>query len=225
MCPIIYGIHPVEEALKSSRLQIQKILISAQTPHPPLQSILDLANKKKIPVTLTHKEILERMTKGGVHQNVVGLIQETPYADVRSILSYWKKKGTMRNMQDLKDAIYHGAVKRIRPKVMTVATIIMGLLPIMWSAGTGSDVMKRIAAPMVGGVVTSAIMELAVYPAIYLLWKGRKFKRDNLLLFPEDDLDKFDNRQCDYLKSDHPKAYLRSSPVKPGLPDRLLCYP
>jgi len=94
MCPIIYGIHPVEEALKSSRLQIQKILISAQTPHPPLQSILDLANKKKIPVALTHQETLERMTKGGVHQNVVGLIQETPYADVRSILSYWKKKGT-----------------------------------------------------------------------------------------------------------------------------------
>jgi Cu(I)/Ag(I) efflux system membrane protein CusA/SilA len=60
---------------------------------------------------------------------------------------------------------------------MTVATIIMGLLPIMWSAGTGSDVMKRIAAPMVGGVVTSAIMELAVYPAIYLLWKGRQFRK------------------------------------------------
>ncbi len=90
----------------------------------------------------------------------------------------WKKKGMMRNIDDLKDAIYHGAVKRIRPKVMTVATIIMGLLPIMWSAGTGSDVMKRIAAPMVGGVVTSAIMELAVYPAIYLLWRGRAFKKE-----------------------------------------------
>lgn len=91
--------------------------------------------------------------------------------------SDWQKKGKMNNEADLKDAIYHGAVKRIRPKIMTVATIIMGLLPIMWGTGTGSDVMKRIAAPMVGGVVTSAIMELAVYPAIYLLWKGRAFHR------------------------------------------------
>lgn len=91
--------------------------------------------------------------------------------------SDWQKKGQMNNEADLKDAIYHGAVKRIRPKVMTVATIIMGLLPIMWGTGAGSDVMKRIAAPMVGGVVTSALMELAVYPAIYLLWKGRKFRK------------------------------------------------
>jgi copper/silver efflux system protein len=90
----------------------------------------------------------------------------------------WKQKGLMRTIEDLKDAIYHGAVKRIRPKIMTVATIIMGLIPIMWSTGTGADVMKRIAAPMVGGVVTSAIMELAVYPAIYLLWKGRKLSKE-----------------------------------------------
>ena len=88
--------------------------------------------------------------------------------------SDWQKKSQMNNEADLKDAIYHGAVKRIRPKIMTVATIIMGLLPIMWGTGAGSDVMKRIAAPMVGGVVTSALMELAVYPAIYLVWKGRK---------------------------------------------------
>jgi len=94
----------------------------------------------------------------------------------------WKKKRQMRNVADLKDAIYHGAVKRIRPKIMTVATIILGLLPIMWSHGAGSDVMKRIAAPMIGGVVTSAIMELAVYPAIYLLWKGRKLTGDEASL-------------------------------------------
>ncbi len=85
----------------------------------------------------------------------------------------WKKKGLMRHHDDLRDAIYHGAVRRIRPKIMTVATIIAGLLPIMWSLGAGADVMKRIAAPMVGGVVTSALMELAVYPVIYYLWKGR----------------------------------------------------
>ena len=63
--------------------------------------------------------------------------------------------------------IFDGAVRRIRPKVMTAAVIIAGLLPIMWSTGTGSDVMKRIAAPMVGGVITSVIMELLVFPVIY----------------------------------------------------------
>lgn len=65
-----------------------------------------------------------------------------------------------------------GAVKRIRPKIMTVCVILAGLIPIMFSHGTGSDVMKRIAAPMVGGVVTSTILELIIYPAIYLIWKG-----------------------------------------------------
>jgi Cu(I)/Ag(I) efflux system membrane protein CusA/SilA len=78
-----------------------------------------------------------------------------------------KRKGLMNTMGDLKEAIVDGAVKRIRPKIMTASVIIAGLLPIMWSTGTGSDVMKRIAAPMVGGVVTSVIMELMVYPVIY----------------------------------------------------------
>jgi 23S rRNA (guanosine2251-2'-O)-methyltransferase len=92
MTQIIYGIHPVEEALKSSSLQIQKILISTQKPPPPLQRIVDLANQKKIPVTVTTKEFLERMTNGGVHQNIVGLLKETSYADVEDILSHWKKE-------------------------------------------------------------------------------------------------------------------------------------
>ncbi len=78
-----------------------------------------------------------------------------------------REKGLMNTMGDLKEAIFDGAVKRIRPKIMTASVIIAGLLPIMWSTGTGSDVMKRIAAPMVGGVVTSVIMELLVYPVIY----------------------------------------------------------
>jgi Cu(I)/Ag(I) efflux system membrane protein CusA/SilA len=78
-----------------------------------------------------------------------------------------RQKGLMNTMGDLKEAIFDGAVKRIRPKIMTVSVIIAGLLPIMWSTGTGSDVMKRIAAPMVGGVVTSALMELLVYPVVY----------------------------------------------------------
>jgi Cu(I)/Ag(I) efflux system membrane protein CusA/SilA len=87
-----------------------------------------------------------------------------------------KKKGMLNTISDLKEAIVHGAVKRIRPKIMTVMAASMGLLPIMWSMGTGSDVMKRIAAPMVGGLFTSFIMELLVYPAIYLLWKKREVK-------------------------------------------------
>ena len=88
------------------------------------------------------------------------------------------KKGLMRGLNDLKDAIHHGAVQRVRPKIMTASVIIAGLLPIMWSHGTGADVMKRIAAPMVGGVVTSVLLELAVYPVIYFLWKGWRLKRD-----------------------------------------------
>ena len=83
-----------------------------------------------------------------------------------------KKRGAI-TLSALKEAIDHGAVRRVRPKIMTASVIIAGLLPIMWSHGAGSDVMKRIAAPMVGGVATSVIMELLVYPAIYFLWKKK----------------------------------------------------
>ncbi len=88
-------------------------------------------------------------------------------------LAYYRAKaeGRLRSLGDLHEAILQGAVKRIRPKFMTVACMIMGLVPIMWSAGTGADVMKRIAAPMIGGIVTSFILELMVYPAIYEVWK------------------------------------------------------
>jgi Cu(I)/Ag(I) efflux system membrane protein CusA/SilA len=82
-----------------------------------------------------------------------------------------KKEGRLRNMEDLHQAIQNGAVKRIRPKLMTVACMFLGLLPIMWSTGTGSDVMKHIAAPMIGGILTSFILELVVYPVIYEIWK------------------------------------------------------
>jgi Cu(I)/Ag(I) efflux system membrane protein CusA/SilA len=85
-----------------------------------------------------------------------------------------KAKGMLRNRADLVEAIVHGAVKRVRPKAMTVFAAFIGLLPIMWSLGTGADLMKRIAAPMVGGLVTSFGLELLVYPAIYLLWKERE---------------------------------------------------
>lgn len=89
----------------------------------------------------------------------------------------WQDKGLMRGIKDLIDAIHHGAVKRVRPKIMTASVIIAGLIPIMWSNGAGADVMKRIAAPMLGGVVTSVLMELAVYPVIYYLWKSWELKK------------------------------------------------
>lgn len=82
-----------------------------------------------------------------------------------------RKEGRLNSEADLRSAILEGAVKRIRPKFMTVATMAVGLIPIMWSIGTGSDVMKRIAAPMIGGVFTSFILELMVYPAIYEVWR------------------------------------------------------
>jgi len=89
----------------------------------------------------------------------------------------WKREGRLNTIADLRESVLHGAVKRIRPKIMTVSVILAGLVPIMFSHGTGADVMKRIAAPMVGGVITSTILELIIYPAIYMLWKGRRFKK------------------------------------------------
>ncbi len=81
--------------------------------------------------------------------------------------------GRLRTRGDLTEAIIHGAVKRVRPKAMTVCAAMLGLLPIMWSIGTGADLMKRVAAPMVGGLATSFVLELLVYPPIYYLWRGR----------------------------------------------------
>jgi Cu(I)/Ag(I) efflux system membrane protein CusA/SilA len=82
-----------------------------------------------------------------------------------------KKEGRLRSIPDLQRAIREGAVKRLRPKFMTVATTFLGLVPILWATGTGSDVMKRIAAPMIGGIFTSFVLELIVYPPVYQLWK------------------------------------------------------
>ena len=89
----------------------------------------------------------------------------------------WKKEGKLVDLAALRDAIYHGAVQRVRPKAMTVGSTVIGLLPIMWSAGAGADTMKRIAVPMIGGIVTSFVMELLVYPVIYYLWRGHGLSR------------------------------------------------
>jgi Cu(I)/Ag(I) efflux system membrane protein CusA/SilA len=82
-----------------------------------------------------------------------------------------KKEGRLKSLTDLQEVIRYGAVKRLRPKFMTVATTFLGLIPILWAAGSGSDVMKRIAAPLIGGIFTSFLLELLIYPAVYQVWK------------------------------------------------------
>jgi Cu(I)/Ag(I) efflux system membrane protein CusA/SilA len=91
-----------------------------------------------------------------------------------------KRQGRMATYADLADAVDQGAVKRIRPKMMTIMAILLSLAPILWSTGTGSDVMRRIAAPMVGGVFTSFLGELVVFPAIYFLWRAIGLKKTPL---------------------------------------------
>lgn len=86
----------------------------------------------------------------------------------------WISEGKLKSIKDLKETIIEGAVMRVRPKMMTVMSTTLGLMPLMWSVGTGSDVMKRIAAPMVGGLITSTILTLFIIPAVYFIWQGRK---------------------------------------------------
>jgi Cu(I)/Ag(I) efflux system membrane protein CusA/SilA len=101
------------------------------------------------------------------------LFLDLSYGEARS-------RGLLRSRADLVEAVVHGAVKRVRPKMMTVMAAMVGLLPILWSTGAGADVMKRIAAPMVGGLATSFLLELIVYPPLYLLWKWRTEVRPSL---------------------------------------------
>jgi Cu(I)/Ag(I) efflux system membrane protein CusA/SilA len=93
-------------------------------------------------------------------------------------LQHRVEEGTLRSAADLEDAIVEGAARRIRPKLMTVVAMTAGLLPLLWSHGTGADLMKRIAAPMVGGLFTSFALELLVYPALFAIWKGRGLARE-----------------------------------------------
>jgi copper/silver efflux system protein len=92
-----------------------------------------------------------------------------------------QREGRLRSHAELREAIVDGAARRLRPKLMTVCTMFFGLLPMLWSSGTGADVMKRMAAPMVGGLVTSFLLELLVYPAIFAIWKRREAIADNAL--------------------------------------------
>src|SRR5205807_4871332 len=109
---------------------------------------------------------------------LAGLDAETGVVMLLYLDHAWDKfreENRMATMGDLQAAIIEGAVQRIRPKVMTISAILFGLLPIMWSPTNqaGADVMKRIAAPMIGGVITSGVLELLLYPVIYVLWRKR----------------------------------------------------
>jgi len=109
---------------------------------------------------------------------LAGLDAETGVIMLLYLDHAWEKfraAGRMKSTSDLRAAIHEGAVQRLRPKIMTACAILFGLLPIMWSPITqaGADVMKRIAAPMIGGVVTSLLLELLIYPLIFLIWKTR----------------------------------------------------
>jgi Cu(I)/Ag(I) efflux system membrane protein CusA/SilA len=94
-----------------------------------------------------------------------------------NVLEARREGGRLTTVVDLKDAIMEGAVMRVRPKIMTVATIFAGLLPIMIGGGVGSEVMQRIAAPMVGGMITAPLLSLFVIPAIYLIWRRRELSQ------------------------------------------------
>jgi Cu(I)/Ag(I) efflux system membrane protein CusA/SilA len=114
---------------------------------------------------------------------LAGLDAETGVVMLLYLDHAWDKfrgLGRMKTMGDLRLAVIEGAVQRIRPKIMTICAILFGLLPIMWSPTTqsGADVMKRIAAPMIGGVVTSGILELLIYPVIYVLWRRRHLPKE-----------------------------------------------
>jgi copper/silver efflux system protein len=117
---------------------------------------------------------------------LAGLDAETGVIMLLYLDQAWEKfvnQGRMRSLSDLYEAVKEGAVQRIRPKIMTVSAILFGLLPIMWSPATqaGADVMKRISAPMIGGVVTSAILELLIYPVICVLWKKRSLPKATVM--------------------------------------------
>jgi Cu(I)/Ag(I) efflux system membrane protein CusA/SilA len=121
---------------------------------------------------------------------LAGLDAETGVVMLLYLDHAWEKHrdaGRMTSMADLYAAVKEGAVQRIRPKIMTVCAILFGLLPIMWSPTTqaGADVMKRIAAPMIGGVVTSAILELLIYPVIFVIWKKRALPKASAAALPE----------------------------------------
>ena len=153
MTQIVCGVHPVKEALESSYLQFQKVLIGTKKTNPVLQSVIDLATQRRVPVTFTNEETLEQMVKGHVHQNVVALVKEIPYSSLEEILSRRKKEGTkvllliLDGIQDpqnfgslIRTALGCGAHGIIIPKDRAV-----GMTPGVMKASAGAAVHLPIA--------------------------------------------------------------------------------
>jgi len=112
---------------------------------------------------------------------LVGLATQTGVVMVVYFDSAYRKRraaGRIRDLDDIVDATLEGSVQRVRPKLMTVATMMIGLVPLLWSQGAGADVMKRVAAPMVGGLFTSAFLTLEIIPVVYTYWRYAQLKRE-----------------------------------------------
>jgi Cu(I)/Ag(I) efflux system membrane protein CusA/SilA len=112
---------------------------------------------------------------------LVGLAAQTGvvmivYCD--SAYHKFKAEGRIRSLDDIVEATLEGSVQRVRPKLMTVATTMIGLVPLLWSTGAGADVMKRVAAPMIGGLFTSAFLTLEIIPVVYAYWRYAQLKRE-----------------------------------------------
>jgi 23S rRNA (guanosine2251-2'-O)-methyltransferase len=146
MSSIIYGIHPVREALTSPSICFQKILVSTRNPSPSLQTILDIAQKRRVPLIFTERETLDRMVKGGLHQNIIAILQEAPYADLGEILTRPKQEGTkalfliLDGIQDpqnlgslIRTALGCGVHGMIIPKDRAV-----GITPVVIKASAGA---------------------------------------------------------------------------------------
>lgn len=146
MAQMIYGIHPVQEALKSPHFQFERIIIGTLKPHPALQAVVDLAHQKQIPVTVSTKNIIDQLAKGGFHQNILGVIREIPYAILDDILSRWRKEGTkalfliLDSIQDpqnlgalIRTAVGCGAHGMVIPKDRAV-----GITPVVVRASAGA---------------------------------------------------------------------------------------
>ena len=139
-------------------------------------ALADLCVALMLPVLLLRtlnqrlQAYLTGLMTGGVAFVVMLLYLDTSFARARA-------EGRMATRRDLYDAVHDGAVMRIRPKAMTVAAAFIGLLPLLWAQGTGADVMRRLAAPMIGGLFVSFVMELVVYPVIYFLAKQRQHRK------------------------------------------------
>ncbi len=171
MTHIVYGVHPVKEALKSSFLQFEKVLIGTKKPNPILQSVIDLSTQRRVPVVLTAAETLEQMVKGHVHQNIIAIIKEIPYGTTEEILSRWKKEGTkallliLDGIQDpqnfgslIRTALGCGAHGIIIPKDRAV-----GITPGVIKASAGAAVHLPIARVVNIAATIDALKEEGIW--------------------------------------------------------------